>query len=130
VAARLLALKPAAEKHFRLRLSGSRPPQFLVYRPGDFFRRHRDSSADPGAGEAATGRKVSAVAFLNGAEGEDGYGGGALVFYGLLDDPRGEQVGFPLTPEAGLLVAFRSDVIHEVTPVTHGERCTVVSWFF
>jgi SM-20-related protein len=31
--------------------------------------------------------------------------------------------------EPGLLVAFRSDTVHEVLPVTHGERFTVVSWF-
>jgi predicted 2-oxoglutarate/Fe(II)-dependent dioxygenase YbiX len=29
----------------------------------------------------------------------------------------------------GSLVAFRSETTHEVIPVTHGERFTVVSWY-
>jgi SM-20-related protein len=34
-----------------------------------------------------------------------------------------------LIGEPGLLVAFRSDVLHEVEAVTHGERYSIVSWF-
>jgi predicted 2-oxoglutarate/Fe(II)-dependent dioxygenase YbiX len=30
--------------------------------------------------------------------------------------------------ERGLLVAFDSGIAHSVTPVTHGERFTVVTW--
>jgi SM-20-related protein len=29
----------------------------------------------------------------------------------------------------GILVAFRSETTHEVTPVTHGERLSIVSWY-
>jgi SM-20-related protein len=32
-------------------------------------------------------------------------------------------------PEAGLLIAFRSEMLHEVEPVTSGERVTIVSWY-
>jgi SM-20-related protein len=46
-----------------------------------------------------------------------------------MDDERARSVGFPLIGEAGLLLAFRPNLVHEVTPVTHGERCTVVTWF-
>jgi len=28
-----------------------------------------------------------------------------------------------------MLVAFRSETTHEVTPVTHGERYSIASWF-
>jgi SM-20-related protein len=35
----------------------------------------------------------------------------------------------PLAARQGLLVAFPSTVSHEVQPVTHGERLTVVNWF-
>ena len=38
------------------------------------------------------------------------------------------QVGLPLVGESGLLVAFDSNLTHAVTPVTHGERYTVVTW--
>jgi predicted 2-oxoglutarate/Fe(II)-dependent dioxygenase YbiX len=33
-------------------------------------------------------------------------------------------------PRAGTLVAFPSDVPHEVLPVTSGLRDAVVDWFF
>jgi predicted 2-oxoglutarate/Fe(II)-dependent dioxygenase YbiX len=107
--------------------------QFLVYRKGDYFRRHTDSPPEPSARSDRKVRRVSIVLFLN-AEGppgdEGGYGGGQLTLYGLLgDDPRGEGIGLPVTPSPGLLIAFRSELVHAVTPVEHGERCTVVSWF-
>jgi predicted 2-oxoglutarate/Fe(II)-dependent dioxygenase YbiX len=60
---------------------------------------------------------------------QDVYGGGSLVFYGLLDGSQWEKVGFPLEGEPGLLIAFRSDLLHEVQQVTFGHRYTVVSWF-
>jgi predicted 2-oxoglutarate/Fe(II)-dependent dioxygenase YbiX len=28
-----------------------------------------------------------------------------------------------------MLLAFRPELPHEVTPVTHGERFTIVSWY-
>ena len=31
--------------------------------------------------------------------------------------------------EPGTLVAFRSETTHEVTPVTHGERFSIASWY-
>jgi SM-20-related protein len=48
----------------------------------------------------------------------------------LVRDPRWQSVGFGVEGEEGLLIAFRSDLLHEVTPVTHGERYTLVSWFY
>ncbi len=123
---RLLGLKPALEEYFSLRFSAVQPPQFLVYREGDFFRPHVDNSAEQLLGDRVTRRRISVVVFVNGA---GDYGGGHLTFYGLLDqDARGEGVGIPVTAAPGLLVAFRSETLHGVTPVTAGQRCTVVSW--
>ena len=60
-----------------------------------------------------------------------GYSGGSLTFFGLMDDsPSGESVGLPLAGETGLLIAFPSHLVHSVSPVTAGERYTLVSWFF
>ena len=96
-----------------------------MYRPGDFYRPHRDRAARAGDFvEGARSRRVSVVLFLN-----DGYSGGALTLYGLVDDPKWRAYGFPIAPAPGLLIAFASDLVHEVTPVTAGERCTAVSWF-
>jgi predicted 2-oxoglutarate/Fe(II)-dependent dioxygenase YbiX len=125
-------LKPALEDHFAEKLGEMERTQFLVYREGDHFRRHRDSPPEPKSGPADSVRQISLIVFVN-APNRDGegaaYGGGQLTFYGLLGDQKGEGVGLPLDPVAGLLVAFRSELVHSVTPVTHGERCTVVSWF-
>ncbi len=133
VAERLAAIKPDLERHFGVTLTEYEEPGFLRYRPGDFYVAHRDQYLDDPADAALLRRrKVSVVVFLNG-EGElsdpEKYGGGALTFAGLLDDARLHTVGIPLMAEPGLLVAFRSDVLHSVTPVTHGERYTIVTWF-
>ena len=125
--ARLLDLKPSLEAHFNLTLKDCNEPHLLVYREGDFFNPHRDNNRDP------TERRVSVVIFLNRESKEiapDCYGGGSLVFYELMDDPRCKGIGFPAVGKEGLLVAFASDRIHGVTPVTYGERLTIVTWFY
>lgn len=129
----LLKAVPRLAKHFEVGLVGMQPPQFLLYREGDFFRPHPDDSKKPDAPDFVRQRSVSAVVFLNGATpGEPaGYSGGSLTFYGLMDDSvSGENVGLPLGGETGLLIAFPSHLVHSVSPVTAGERYTLVSWFF
>jgi len=129
---RLQSLKPALGSHFHLVLTSCETPQFLVYREGDFFRQHLDHGPEPDDPQYLQDRRVSMVVFLNGqAEepGPDSYCGGSLKLYGLIDDPLWKACGFPLIGEPGLLVAFRSDVLHEVEAVTHGERYSIVSWF-
>ena len=131
VEARLLALLPALERHFDVTLTGCQPLQFLTYREGDFYTVHNDN--DTGAPGMVGERTVSLVLFLNdqAQQPADGaYCGGSLTFYNLIADPRWQTYGFPLNSEAGLLVAFRSDIMHQVLPVTHGERYTIVSWLF
>lgn len=133
VKARLLAVKPRLESHFKVKLADCEEPQFLAYKTGDFFRLHRDNADDPDAFAYVRARQVSAVIFLNSeaeAPGPESYCGGALTFYGLIDDPCWKPYGFPLVGEQGLLIAFRSDVLHKVTVVTRGERYSIVSWFF
>lgn len=129
---RLQGLKPALESHFNLVLTGCDTPQFLVYKEGDFFCPHRDQGREPVDPQYLQDRRVSAVVFLNGhceEPGPDSYAGGSLKLYGLIDEPIWKECGFPLIGEPGLLVAFRSDVVHEVEAVTHGERLTIASWF-
>jgi SM-20-related protein len=128
---RLEQVRPELEEKFDVRLGGFEPPQFLVYRPGDFHQAHHD--AEPDAAEEIARRKVSVVVFLNdqSEEPQEGsYGGGSLVLGGLVPGFGDETRGLPVALPAGSIVAFRSDVLHEVKPVTHGERFTVVSWFY
>jgi len=128
---RLLEIQPALEQHFGIRLAGCESPEFLVYHPGDFFKPHRDGGGSE-VNDDIRRRRVSVVIFLNRESqepAEDAYGEGHLTFYGLLEGPQWEKCAFPLNAEPGLLIAFRSDKWHEVKPVSHGRRFTVVTWF-
>ncbi len=122
---RFSALQPRLREHFGFRPGPCEEPQFLRYTEGDFFRPHRDNSL-------LKHRRLSLVVFLN-DQGEQPqshtYSGGALVFYGLIADPRAENIGLPLAGKAGIGVAFRPEVVHEVEPVTHGERSSIVTWY-
>jgi predicted 2-oxoglutarate/Fe(II)-dependent dioxygenase YbiX len=133
VTARLETATDTLARHYNVALTGPERPQFLSYSVGDFYKPHRDASHAHDAGERYRARKVSAVIFVNGQAPDprpDAYGGGALTFFELFDDPTGKAVGFPLDPTPGLLATFPSDRLHSVAPVTHGERFTVVTWFF
>ena len=123
---RLLAQRPAIEKHFGVKVTECEEPQFLRYRVGDFFVAHQDGNT--GLLQLDTElRRVSLVVFLS-RESElvqpDSYCGGSLVFTEWRADRKYHQRG-----ETGMLIAFRSETTHEVTPVTHGNRYSIVSWF-
>ena len=132
LAARLEDARPSVARHYGMALTGSESPQFLAYAPGDFYKPHRDNTTDRDAPGVSFQRRISAVVFLNGVSempADGAYGGGALTFYGLLEDPRAQSVGLPLDATEGLLMTFPADTVHGVAPVTHGERYTAVSWF-
>jgi SM-20-related protein len=133
LAGRLVALLPELAEHFSMQFQGHQGLQFLAYKNGDFFEPHCDRNDTPEGAAFSRNRRVSVVTFLNDESEEPGknvYGGGLLTFYGLLDGPNGANIGLPLVGETGVLVAFESGLRHGVTPVTHGERYTVVTWLF
>jgi SM-20-related protein len=132
VRGRLLDLRESLGRRFDAEVSDFQGPTYLIYKPGDFFEAHKDDSSKPEAPDFVRRRQVSVVIFLSDEDAGDGsgdYAGGSLGLYGLLKDPRCERIGIPLKGRAGLLVAFRSDTFHQVTPVTRGERYTIVSWY-
>jgi predicted 2-oxoglutarate/Fe(II)-dependent dioxygenase YbiX len=104
-------------------------PLFVSYEPGGFFRSHRDTAShadDPGIMRS---RLWSFVLYLNGRDEIDGlpsYDGGALVIY----DPslRGPHQRRVVVPEAGLLIFFRSELLHQVMPVREGTRYAAIGW--
>ena len=121
---RLAACKEALEKHFAVALKECEEPQFLRYREGDFFVAHQDGNTGLLRLDTEQ-RRISMIVFLNReAElpGPGVYCGGSLVFTDLRNR-------FHLAAEPGMLVAFRSETTHEVTPVTHGERYSIASWY-
>jgi SM-20-related protein len=127
---RFLETVPELEAHFGTTLDDCETPGFLIYEPGAFFAAHRDVSPDDSS--EIHRRVISAIVFLNAAASEPSsgeYGGGTLRFHHLLDGPQWEACPLSFEPEPGMMVAFRSDVLHEVEPVTSGRRFTIVTWF-
>lgn len=121
----LLSQKSALETHFGLNLHDCEPPQFLRYEKGDFFVRHQDGNTHQLDFDHLRVRRISIVVFLNDFSVEpeaNCYSGGLLQFYD-------QQSTYGLPGETGLLVAFTADSMHEVSPVTSGERFTIISWF-
>jgi predicted 2-oxoglutarate/Fe(II)-dependent dioxygenase YbiX len=111
------AIRPEVARFFGIPLSGDEGPGFLRYLAGGFYRRHCDVA--PGWDEDFP-RRISVVLFLTTA-GEQGEGGMLRLY-----EPESRDI----VPRAGTLVAFPSDVPHEVLPVTSGLRDAVVDWFF
>ena len=124
----ILGRKGVIEEHFGIPLTDCEVPQFLRYETGDFFVAHQDGNT-PLIFDDSRFRKISVVVFLSTPSAEpapDTYGGGALVFHGPYSGPT---LRIPVTPAPGTLIAFRAETTHEVIPVTHGERYSIVSWF-
>lgn len=130
---RLSAIQPALDQYFQVRSTGWQDIRFYIYEEGDFFAAHRDGeTADRAAPDWVAKRQLSVSILLNdersGLDAEP-YGGGALVFHGRRSDQHGSWFSIPLEGEEGMFVAFRSDWMHEVEPVTSGRRYSIVTWF-
>ena len=128
---RLLACMDAIAAHFGVKLSECEDPQFLRYEKGNFFVAHQDGNT--GLLRLDTEQRlVSVVIFLSRElespeDGPNVHCGGSLVFTNL--QAAAENAKFHLRADPGTLIAFRSETTHEVTPVTHGERHSIVSWY-
>jgi predicted 2-oxoglutarate/Fe(II)-dependent dioxygenase YbiX len=122
---RLETRRDAIARFFGVDLSEREGSGFLRYPPGGFYTPHRDRAAAaswPGAAR----RAVAVVIFLNGSlDGEPGgeFRGGTLRLF-VNDDV------VDVEPRQGLLIAFSSDLLHEVTEVREGTRDAVVDWFY
>lgn len=128
VLAALERLRPLVEERFGRALDGCEEPQFLRYVAGDYFVPHQDGNT-PLIHDDTRFRQVSAVIFVS-EQSEDArpgtYGGGTLVLHAPYTESD-ERV--PLAPPPGTLVAFPAETTHEVAPVVHGERLSIVAWY-
>ncbi|HEX8835120.1 MAG TPA: 2OG-Fe(II) oxygenase [Abditibacteriaceae bacterium] len=126
---RLLECKGAIEEHFGVSLAECEAPHFLRYRVGDFFVAHQDGNTGMLRSEQES-RRISVVIFLSRQADHpenEAYCGGSLVFHDWRA-PQGSRE-LAIAGNVGMLVAFRSETTHEVTPVTHGERLTIACWY-
>jgi predicted 2-oxoglutarate/Fe(II)-dependent dioxygenase YbiX len=122
----------ALDEYFGIHLADCEQPQFIRYQPGDFFVRHQDGMTEQVDFDHLRVRRISIVVFLNAAShsaNDGGYRGGSLNFYSSWEGPQTPLPVRSIAGETGLLIAFRADAIHEVLPVTEGERFTIVNWF-
>lgn len=121
----LMNTKSRLTELFHVNPSDLEAPQFLIYSPGDFFKIHRDRSRKI----ESKPRLISLVLFLNSgghSDSTDSYQGGELYVY---PEKHGESETLRIRGVRNTLLAFRSDVLHEVKTVSEGERLTIVSWF-
>lgn len=128
---RLLGAREEFSEAFDVPLTGLQEPQFVIYGGGDYIRRHVDRAQNPDDGHHSRDRAISAVLLLNGQSedpGPDEYAGGALAFYEPWEPEEG-PVPVEVPGVEGMLVGFPPDVLHEVKPISRGERFSVVSWF-
>ena len=101
--------------HYDLSDEDKEAAQISKYLKGEYYGEHRDF----GNGSHFT-RKLSLTVQLS---DENDYEGGDLIFYtgsGRDQAPRGR----------GSVIVFDSRIFHEVTPITKGERYSLVKWYY
>ena len=94
------------------------PPLFNRYAGGEAFGTHIDNAVRLGAGGLRVRSDLSATLFLSEPDDCDG---GELV----VEDRAGAQaVKLP----AGDMLLYPASSLHQVTPVTRGQRICAISW--
>lgn len=101
--------------HFGFDVQGIETPQYMVYREGDHFGWHYDR----GDG-ADRPRKLSMTLQLSHTSDYEGCDLQAFTGNGILTAKR----------ERGSALAFPSFLMHQVTPLTRGERRALVVWAY
>jgi hypothetical protein len=104
-------------------------PYFMSYGEGSFFRAHRDVANHKNDPARLAAHRWSLLLYLNGREPAADlptFDGGALIVYET--DPKVRDRRVVIVPKPGLLVMFRSFLMHEVTTVLKGTRYAVAGW--
>jgi PKHD-type hydroxylase len=94
------------------------PFQFTSYNSSrkEFYGKHTDCSL--GAMDPSTSRKLSVTLQLS--DPDDYEGGDLLLHNGMTPEVAPKK--------KGMMILFPSFVLHEVTPVTAGQRYSLVTW--
>ena len=104
-------------------------PYFMSYGKGAFFRPHRDVANHKNDPPRLAAHRWSLLVYLNGREPAGDlptFDGGALIIYETNPKLRDRRV--VIVPQPGLLVLFRSNLMHEVSTVLEGTRYAVAGW--
>lgn len=104
-------------------------PYFMSYEKGSFFRAHRDVANHKNDPPRLAAHRWSLLLYLNGRDAAGAlptFDGGALTLYET--DPRLRDRRVVVVPEPGMLLLFRSSLLHEVATVREGTRYAVAGW--
>jgi hypothetical protein len=104
-------------------------PYFMSYEKGSYFRAHRDVANHKNDPPRLAAHRWSLLLYLNGRDpigGLPAFSGGALIIYETEPKLRDRRV--IIVPQPGLLVLFRSSLMHEVAIVLEGKRYAVAGW--
>ena len=113
---------PEIDEHFNQEIYALEKIEVLKYERGHYFRPHRDDKTGK--------RKITGIIYLNtsGSDNENSFQGGELKLYGIIPNAP-NSLGFPVQAIKGRFVLFRSELLHEVTPLIGGVRYSIVTWF-
>jgi predicted 2-oxoglutarate/Fe(II)-dependent dioxygenase YbiX len=104
-------------------------PYFMSYEKGSYFRTHRDVANHKNDPARLAAHRWSLLLYLNGRDSASGlptFDGGALILYETDPGIRDRRV--VIVPEPGMLVFFRSALMHEVAILHDGTRYAVAGW--
>jgi hypothetical protein len=104
-------------------------PYFMSYEKGSYFRAHRDVANHKNDPPRLAAHRWSLLLYLNGREPTGAlpaFDGGALIIYETEPSLRDRRV--VIVPQPGMLVLFRSSLMHEVAIVLEGIRYAVAGW--
>ncbi len=119
IEAKLIRSKKAIESTFGNTYSRKlERPKFVRYSTGDFFAPHTDDQLN---------REINMTIYLNASQSANGYSGGSLTLYDLIKSKGWEGRGLSIPSKTGMLIAYPTEIEHEVTPIFSGYRYAVVS---
>ena len=96
--------------------------QYAHYNVNDYYKWHVDNKK---VANRFSVRKLSFSLVLN-----DDYEGGVLqIATPQTPDSEDPYHIFSVPKKRGTLIVFSSHILHQVTPVTHGIRKSIVGWF-
>ncbi|HYJ57271.1 MAG TPA: 2OG-Fe(II) oxygenase [Mycobacterium sp.] len=104
-------------------------PYFMSYERGSYFRAHRDVANHRNDPARLAAHRWSLLLYLNGRDEASGlpvFDGGALILYETAPAVRNRRV--VIVPEPGMLVLFRSALMHEVAILHDGTRYAIAGW--
>ena len=128
-----IVVNDANERHWNWTLSGPESMQYTSYKTNQHYGWHADQRKKPYPADDSRWpgltRKLTAVISLS---SHSAFKGGEFMLETLEDPPHQPERRFKTLAEIrtiGSVLVFPSFLYHQVTPVTDGQRRSLVTWF-